>query len=70
MVDIPRQRCSGYSIWRSLETHTTIVAWAGLLMEVAAMDGLAGAVLTLLAQPEIGLFQPVDNLTYLGGNNG
>ena len=33
MVDIPRQRCSGYSIWRLLETHTSVVAWAGLLME-------------------------------------
>lgn len=39
-------------------------------MEGVAVDGLAGAVLTLFAHPEVGLFQPVDNLIYLGGNNG
>lgn len=47
MVDTPRQRCSGYSIWRLLETHTSVVAWAGLLTEGPMVDGLAGAVLTL-----------------------
>lgn len=47
IVDISRQRCSGYSIWRLLETHTSVVAWAGLMMEGPVVDGLAGAVLTL-----------------------
>ena len=35
-------------------------------MEDAAVDGLAGAILTMSAHPEVGLFQPVDNLAYLG----
>jgi hypothetical protein len=39
-------------------------------MEDAAVEGLAGAILTMSAHPEVGLFQPVDNLAYLGGNNG
>lgn len=36
MVDMPRQRCSGYSTWRLLETQISVVAWAGLLENVVA----------------------------------
>lgn len=43
-VEPPWQR---YSIWRLLDIHTPIVAWAGLLMDEVADDGLAGAVLTM-----------------------
>jgi hypothetical protein len=70
VVDIPRQWCSGYSIWRSAETYTSTVAWASLLTKDGSEDGLAGAVLTISAHREVGLFQPVDNLVCLGGNTG